>query len=70
MVSRYAIRKYCGDDLYSWAVFKRTDVKGMGTVIMYGQATPIVNACSRSEADYYKKRFEAEAEKERNKIHE
>jgi len=34
-------KKYMGDDIYSWAVFKN--------------GRPIVTGCSRNEASYYKK---------------
>jgi hypothetical protein len=42
-------KKYGGDDIYSWAVFK--------------DGRPVVTGCSRNEADYYKKRTAEESEK-------
>lgn len=52
------VMKYDGDDMYSWAVFKAEDVKGMCSPIMYGQAKPLVAGCSRNEANYYKSQYE------------
>lgn len=46
--NKYTIRKYNGDDRYSWAVFRMEDVKGLGMQIFYGEATPIVCGESRS----------------------
>lgn len=51
----YTIRKYNGDDSYSWAVFKKTDLpKGQRGIVFYGEATPAVCGCSRSEARHYR----------------
>lgn len=53
---KLSVRKFNGDDDYSWAVFRTKDIKGLGRgTIFYGQATPIVAGCSRSEALYYKR---------------
>ena len=52
------IRKYNGDDAYSWAVFKKKDIRGIKGVIFYGQATPLVSGCSRTEAKYHKDKLE------------
>lgn len=58
-MSKYAVRKFDGDDRYSWAVFKKEDLKGLQSgVIFYGQAQPTVSGCSRDEANYYKKNLE------------
>ena len=46
--NKWTIRKYDGDDQYSWAVFRMKDVKGMGNQIFYGEATPLV--CGESRA--------------------
>ena len=62
-MKKYTCRKYDGDDLYSWAVFKSKDVKGTRGVIFYGEATPIVSGCSRNEANYYKKSLELRSQK-------
>jgi len=49
----YTIRKFNGDDMYSWAVFRKNDLpKGHRGPVFYGQAKPIVSGCSRSEAKY------------------
>ena len=61
MKIKYTIKKFNGDDQYSWAVFRAQDVKGMRSPIFYGQAKPVVSGCSRMEANGYKRRFEAEA---------
>jgi hypothetical protein len=51
----YTIRKYDGDDCYSWAVFKKTDLcKGQRGIVFYGEAKPAVSGCSRSEAVHYR----------------
>ena len=56
---KYTIKKYDGDDIYSWAVFRAADVKGMRSPIFYGQARPVVSGLSRSEAQYHKRTLEA-----------
>lgn len=58
---KYAVKKFDGDDMYSYAVFRAEDVKGIRGVVCYGQARPKVSGCSKKEADAYKKRFEAAA---------
>lgn len=62
---RYTTRKYNGDDLYSWAIFKKKDVKGMRSPIFMGEATPVLSGMARSEADYQKHTLE-ERDKEKN----
>ena len=54
-ISKYTIKKFDGDDSYSWAVFRKSDVKGLRSPVFHGQATPIVSGCSKREADYHKK---------------
>ncbi len=49
MKTKFTCRKYNGDDLYSWAVFRKGDPR------------PIVTGLSRQQASYYKARFEKEA---------
>jgi hypothetical protein len=56
---KYSVKKFNGDDIYSWAVFRAQDVKGMRSPIFYGQARPVMNGMSRSEAQYQKTRMEA-----------
>jgi hypothetical protein len=52
---KLTIRKYDGDDCYSWAVFRKNDIpKGHRGPVFYGEATPIVSGCSRGEARYHK----------------
>jgi hypothetical protein len=48
--TKYVVKKYDGDDIYSWAVFKAEDVKGLGNQIFYGDAKPIVCGESKSSA--------------------
>ena len=60
----YTIRKFNGDDCYSWAVFRKGDLpKGHRGIVFYGEAQPVVSGCSRDEARYYRDRFGL------NKIH-
>ena len=56
----YTIRKYDGDDRYSWAVFRSADVKGLGSVIFYGDAKPLCTGMSKSEAEWRRDTFEQE----------
>lgn len=58
-MAKFRCMKYNGDDDYSWAVFKASDVKGLRSPVFSGQARPVVSGCSRSEATYHKKRLEA-----------
>ncbi len=58
---KYRVLKYNGDDIYSWAVFRAQDVKGMRSPIFYGDAEPVVDGCSRSEANHYKTMLEKKA---------
>jgi len=56
---KYTIRKFDGDDCYSWAVFRKDDIpKGHRGPVFYGEAKPVVCGCARSEAQHYKKQFE------------
>ena len=54
MASKYVIKKYDGDDVYSYAVFNRNDVKGLGNQIFYGDAEPIYTGLGRDMAIYYR----------------
>lgn len=56
---KYSIKKFNGDDQYSWAVFRAQDVKGMRSPIFYGQARPVVSGLDRSEAQYHKRQLES-----------
>ena len=55
----YTIRKFNGDDQYSWAVFRKTDLPmGHRGIVFYGQAKPLINGLSRADARYHKSRLE------------
>jgi len=56
---KYRVLKYNGDDIYSWAVFRAQDVKGMRSPIFFGDAQPVMSGMSRNEARYQKTRLEA-----------
>jgi hypothetical protein len=56
---KYSIKKFNGDDIYSWAVFRAADVKGMRSPIFYGDAEPVMSGMDRNEARYQKTRLEA-----------
>ena len=56
---KYTIRKYDGDDSYSWAVFRKSDIpKGRRGVVFYGEATPRYCGLSRDQANHYKRTLE------------
>ena len=57
-MAKFVVKKFDGDDQYSYAVFDAKDVKGIKGVVMYGQATPIVCGCSKQEALYHKRYIE------------
>lgn len=57
---KLSLRKYDGDDDYSWAVFYADEIKGIRGVVFYGQALPLVCGLSRDEASYHKKLRESE----------
>ena len=59
MKGKYTIKKFNGDDAYSWAVFRAQDVKGMRSPIFFGDARPVVSGLSRSDAQYHKRQLEA-----------
>ena len=57
---QYTIRKYDGDDCYSWAVFRKSDLpKGRRGVVFYGEARPVYSGMSREQARHYKDICEA-----------
>jgi hypothetical protein len=58
---KFSIKKYNGDDQYSWAVFRAQDVKGMRSPIFYGDARPVMSGMDRNEARYQKTRLEKKA---------
>jgi hypothetical protein len=55
---KYTIKKFMGDDCYSWAVFRVVDVKGMRSPICDPSVTPVINGLSQSEARYHRDRLE------------
>ena len=59
MKGTYTIKKFNGDDNYSWAVFRAADVRGMRSPIFPGDARPVVSGLSRGEAKYHKRQLEA-----------
>ena len=59
MKKKLTIKKFDGDDQYSWAVFSAADVKGKRSPIFFGEASPIVCGCSRYQAISYKKSMES-----------
>ena len=59
MKTKYTIKKFNGDDQYSWAVFRAVDVRGMRSPIFLGDARPVVSGLTRSDAKYHKQQLEA-----------
>ena len=47
---KFSIRKYNGDDMYSWAIFRSDNKK------------PIITGLSRDEANHYRDLFRKEIE--------
>jgi hypothetical protein len=58
MPKKFVVKKFDGDDQYSYAVFEAKDVKGIKGVVMYGEATPIVCGCTRQQALSHKRDIE------------
>ena len=56
---KYTIKKFMGDDSYSWAVFRAQDVKGMRSPICDPFIRPVMSGLTRSDAQYHKKSLEA-----------
>ena len=48
----YTIKKFMGDDQYSWAVFRSKDVKGMRSPICDPYIEPVMSGMGRQEAAY------------------
>ena len=55
---KYSIKKFMGDDRYSWAVFRAADVKGMRSPICDPYIRPVMSGMDRNEARYQKTRLE------------
>jgi hypothetical protein len=56
---KLSMKKFNGDDRYSWAVFYADDVRGIPSPVMLGDARPIVSGLDRREASYHKRQIEA-----------
>lgn len=56
--NKFTIKKFDGDSAGSYAVFRKEAVKGKGSIICWGEATPIVCGLTRREAEYYRRRCE------------
>lgn len=54
-MTNLVIRKYDGDDKYSYAIFYENDIKEFDRQIFHGQAIPIVSGLSRGEAILHRK---------------
>ena len=53
---KFLIRKYDGDDRYSWAVFRKQDLpKGHRGVVFYGEAKPLVCGLDRTQATAWRR---------------
>lgn len=63
--AKYKMKKFEGDDLYSWAVFYAKDVhKHRSPIYASMGITPIVSGCGREEAkDYIRQLEKQDAEK-------
>ena len=55
----FTIKKFNGDDQYSWAVFRAQDVRGMRSPICDPFVSPVVSGLTRADAQYHKKSLEA-----------
>ena len=58
MKTKYTIKKFMGDDQYSWAVFRAQDVKGMRSPICDPFISPVMSGLTRADAQYHKKNLE------------
>ena len=59
MKQKYTIKKFMGDDSYSWAVFRAQDVRGMRSPICDPCIRPVMSGLTRADAQYHKKSLEA-----------
>ena len=51
----YTIKKFNGDDAYSWAVFRKMDLpKGHRGPVFLGEARPLISGLTKVEAQYQK----------------
>jgi hypothetical protein len=52
-MKRYTVRKFDGDDMYSWAIFRKGSLpKGHRGVVFSGEARPILCGLGREDAIY------------------
>jgi hypothetical protein len=58
--NRFTIKKFDGDSAGSYAVFRKADVKGRGSIIFWGEAQPIYCGLTRREAEYYRSQCDAQ----------
>ena len=56
---KLAVKKFDGNDTYSYAVFYADEVRGKRSPIFYGEARPLIAGLSKMEAEARKKRIEA-----------
>jgi hypothetical protein len=57
-VAKHTARKFEGDDSYSWAVFRASDIpKGRRGVLFWEDAKPVISGMSRDEAQMAAKRL-------------
>ena len=64
MSGMYTIRKYMGDDIYSWAVFRKIDLpKGHRGGVFDWDIKPVICGLGRSEATYQRDQLESWAKK-------
>ena len=51
---KFVYRKYMGDDCYSWAVFRKSDLpKGHRGIVFEYYPQPMINGLSRNSAQHY-----------------
>jgi hypothetical protein len=56
----YTIRKYMGDDQYSWAVFRKIDIpKGHRGIVCDWDIKPVMTGLGRTEAAYQRDQLES-----------
>lgn len=60
MPNKFVTKKFNGDDMYSWAVFRREDVKGMKSPIFMGQAQPVYSGLDMHSARNYARMLNTE----------
>lgn len=68
--TRYVVRRFDGDDRYSWAVFRRrnlpADVRSGGInarLVFYGEAEPVESGLSKREARAERERLNGELDR-------